>query len=129
MKKKPSSLERRTWWNTARQILGVLLLVFVSIVFFRIFGPERKQPTITDLFRPDNSDIEFLDALEQVESYYERMSKKDSANTVNPGGEIFEESLAPQPALRTNAVYYDNTVDNSTLQKSDSMPASREALP
>jgi hypothetical protein len=124
-KKKP-----RSWIHTARQIAGVLLLVFLSIVFFRIFGPERSQPSVEELFRPGNPDIEFLDALEQIENYYASKGKKKSAalGTDDLGEEDFGESPSSQPASNGNTVYLDDSADNSTPRNSDSTPAAREAL-
>jgi hypothetical protein len=130
-RKKSSASDRLPLFKTARQILGVLLLVFLSIVFFRIFGPERRQPTVEELFRPGNPDIEFLDALEQIEKYYDSRRKKMSAapGTDSLGEEDFEQSPSSQPASNGNTVNLDDSADNSTPRNSDRTPAARDALP
>ena len=77
---KPAEPKRRTWRGVTRQTLWLLLILLACIVFFRIFGPERKKPTIEDFFRPGNPDIEFLDAINFLEKYYERQRKQQAAN-------------------------------------------------
>ena len=69
---------RRTWWGSTRQILWLMILLLACIIFFRVFGPERKKTNIEDFFRPGDQDIEFLEAIEFLEKYYEKKRKQKS---------------------------------------------------
>jgi hypothetical protein len=87
----------RTWWNCTRQTLWLLLILLMCVVFFRIFGPERKEPSIEDFFRPGNPDVEFLDAINFLEKYYERERKKQALNPSLQSDEDLLGSIQPQP--------------------------------
>jgi hypothetical protein len=87
----------RTWWSFTRQTLWLLLILLMCVVFFRIFGPERKEPSIEDFFRPGNPDVEFLDAINFLEKYYERERKKQALNPSLQSDEDLLGSIQPQP--------------------------------
>jgi len=125
----PAAPKRRTWWGTTRQTLWLLVVLLGCIVFFRIFGPEKKEPTIEDFFRPGTPDIKFLDAIEFLEKYYERHPDKRVGNAGTQADEAFAGSMQlPQPVDRTDAEPTGQAPDNSTPRDPFS-PASREPTP
>jgi len=125
----PAAPKRRTWWGTTRQTLWLLVVLLGCIVFFRIFGPEKKEPTIEDFFRPGTPDIKFLDAIEFLEKYYERHPDKRVGNAGTQADEAFAGSMQlPQPVDRTDAEPTGQALDNSTPRDPFS-PASREPTP
>ena len=127
--KKPAEPKRRTWWGATRQTLWLLLILLACIIFFRIFGPERKEPTFEDYFRPGNPDIEFLDAINFLEKYYERQRKQKSVIGCKHVVEAPAGSLQPsQPVDDTDAEYLGQVPDNSTSRNPFS-PASGESTP
>ncbi len=125
----PVAPKRRTWWGTTRQTLWLLVVLLVCIVFFRIFGPEKKEPTIEDFFRPGTPDIKFLDAIEFLEKYYERHPDKRVGNAGTQADEAFAGSMQPpQPVDRADVEPTGQAPDNNTPQDPFS-PASRGATP
>jgi hypothetical protein len=121
--------ERITWWGYTRQTLWLLLILLVCIVFFRLFGPERKEPTIEDYFRPGNPDVELLDAINFLEKYHERQRKQQAGNAGMQAAETPAGSMQPsQPADDTDAGYAGQASDNSTPRDPFS-PASGESTP
>jgi hypothetical protein len=125
----PAAPKRRTWWGTIRQTLWFLGVLLVCLVFFRIFGPEKKEPTIEDFYRPGTPDIKFLDAIEFLEKYYEQHPDKRAGNAGTLADEAFAESMQPlQPVDRTDAEPIGQAPDNSTPRDPFS-PASREPTP
>ena len=115
--KKPAAPKRRTWRGVTRQTLWLLLILLACIVFFRIFGPDRKEPTIEEYFRPGDSDIKFLDAINFLEKYYERQHKQQAGNAGMQAAETPAGSMQPsQPVDDTDAEYSGQAPDNSTLR-------------
>jgi hypothetical protein len=105
----------RTWWSFTRQTLWLLLILLMCVVFFRIFGPERKEPSIEDFFRPGNPDVEFLDAINFLEKYYERERKKQALNPSLQSDEDFLGSMQPlQPIDWKDDEPSEQAPDNST---------------
>jgi len=126
---KPVESKRQTWGGVTRQTLWLLLILFACIVFFRLFGPERKEPTIEDYFRPGNPDIEFLDAINFLEKYYERQRKQQAENAGMRAVETPAGSVQPsQPVDDTGAGYAGQAPDNST-SPDPFFPASSESTP
>jgi hypothetical protein len=126
---KPVEPERLTWRGCTRQTLWLLLILLACIVFFRLFGPERKEPTFEDVFRPGNPDIEFIDAVNFLEKYYERKRKQQAANTGMQAAEIPAGSMQPAQAVDgTGAENLGQAPDNSTPRDPLS-PASGESTP
>lgn len=126
--KKPAP-KQRTWWGSTRQTLWLLLILLACIVFFRIFGPERKEPTFEDYFRPGNPDIEFLDAINFLEKYYERQRKQQAANQAMQAAETPAGSMqTSQSVNRADEESSRQAPDNSTFRDPFS-PASREPTP
>ena len=114
---KPVELKRRTWWGSTRQILWLLFILLACIVFFRIFGPHRKEPVFEDYFRPGNPDIKFLDAINFLEKYYERQRKQQVGNAGMQAAETPAGSMQPsRPVDDTAAEYSRKAPDNSTLR-------------
>ena len=120
---KPVEPKRLTWWGCTRQTLWLLLILLACIVFFRLFGPEKKEPTFEDVFRPGNPDIEFLDAINFLEKYYERQRKQQAGNAGMQAVETPAGSMQPSPPVNdTDAEYLGQAPDNF-------YPASRESTP
>lgn len=119
----PRAPKKRTWWGLTRQTLWLLLVLLLCIVFFRIFGPEKKEPTFEDFFRPGNPDIKFLDAIEFLEKYYERHPEKRYGNVGIQADEVSDESMqSPQPVDSPDEKYSRQTPDKSTLRNPSSSP-------
>jgi hypothetical protein len=85
----------RTWQGATRQTIYLLLVLLACIFLFRLLGPKKKEPSIDDLFQPGKTDIEFLDAINYLEKYYEQhpelkrgnvVQKADEAEESGPGG-------------------------------------------
>lgn len=92
----PDSVARkpRRWWGSTRQILYLLLLLLVCLFLFRLFGPKKKVPTIEDFFQPGNPDIEFLDAVNYLEKYYERHPELKRGKQVQQSDEDLTEPVS-----------------------------------
>jgi len=111
----PAAPKLRTWWSFTRQTLWLLLILFVCVIFFRLFGPERKEPSIEDFFRPGNPDVEFLDAINFFEKYYERQRKTQALNAILQSDEDPLGSMQPfQPIDRKDDESSEQAPDNST---------------
>jgi len=125
----PVAPKRRTWWGATRQTLWLLVVLLVCIIFFRIFGPEKKEPTLEDFFRPDNPDINFLDAIEFLEKYYEQHPDKRVGNAGTQADKDFAGIMQPPQSVdRTDAELSGQALDNTTPRDPFS-PASRGATP
>lgn len=127
--KKQAAPKRRTWRGFTRQTLWLLLILLACIVFFRIFGPQRKEPVFEDYFRPGNPDIKFLDAINFLENYYEQQRKQPTGNAGMQAVETPAGSMQPsQPVDDTDSEYLGQVPDNSTPRNPFS-PASGESTP
>ncbi len=71
-----------TWRGITRQTVYILLVLLACIVLFRLLGPKKKEPSTEDLFQPDKADIEFLDAINYLEKYYDEHPELKSGNVV-----------------------------------------------
>ncbi len=114
---KPAASKSRTWWGGTRQTLWLLCVLLLCIVFFRIFGPERKEPTLEDFFRPGNPDIEFLDAIEFLEKHYEKQRKQNAGIEGISANETFADSLqSSQPVGAKAEESFGQASDNATIR-------------
>jgi hypothetical protein len=112
---KPAVLKRPTWRGVTRQTLWLLLILLACIVFFRLFGPDRKKPAIEDFFRPGKPDIEFLEAVNFLEKYYERQRKQQDANAGLQAAGVPAGDMQPSQTIdETDAEYLGQDPDNST---------------
>jgi hypothetical protein len=119
----------RTFWSFTRQTFWLFFLLVVCIVFFRIFGPDKKEPTIEDFFRPGNPDVEFLDAIEFLEKYYERQRKQNAAHEDIPDDDSVYGNMQARPPVAGNAAGpFAQVADNTTAQESFP-PASKGTTP
>jgi hypothetical protein len=106
-----------------------VLILLACIIFFRLFGPQKKEPTFEDVFRPGNPDIEFLEAINFLEKYYARQRKQQAGNAAMQAAETPPGSMQPsQPVDDTDAEYLGQAPDNSTPRDPFS-PASKESTP
>ena len=109
----------RTWWGSTRQTLWLLLILLLCVVFFRVFGPERKEPSIEDFFRPGNPDVEFLEAINFLEKYYERERKKQALNpSLQSDEDIFGSMQSLQPIDRKDGEFSEQVPSNRTPRAS-----------
>lgn len=90
----PGALKPRTWWGLTRQSLYLLLVLLACIILFRLFAPKKKEYTIGDFFQPGKTDVEFLDAIEYLEKYYERHPELKRGTVVQQAAEDRAESEA-----------------------------------
>lgn len=109
---------KRSWWGSTRQTLYLLLLLLASIVLFRIFVPAKKEPTIEDFFRPGNPDIEFLDAINFLEKYYQRHPELRSGRKTQPLDETASVGVQPPRASKEDAGASSAVSDNATGRES-----------
>ena len=127
---KPVESKSRTWRGVTRQTLWLLLILLACIVFFRIFGPHRKEPAIEDYFRPGNPDIEFLDAINFLEKYYERQRKQQAGNAGIKAVETPAGSMQPSQTMDdTDAGYAAGQAPDKSISPNPFFPASSESTP
>jgi hypothetical protein len=91
----PAGNKPRTWRGGARQTIWLVLLLLLSIALFRIFGPDKKEPTIDDFFQPGNPEVRFLDAVNFLEEYYERQRTEQTRAEAMQPADAPDEGMQP----------------------------------